>query len=632
MAFTAPAAFASAERALQAADDKQWSEALREAKSGDAVLLKLVTWQYLLDADTTPSFEEYASFIQANPNWPGQKKLRVRAEFALRTSNVPDSEIMNWFADETPLTGVGKLALAEALLHHKSGSQDKITALLRDAWKDGDFEEAEEKKFLSDHGNRLRGEDHIARVDRLLWEEKVTPAKRMLGRVSNDYQKLFKARIALISNKRLAVLAVGQVPAELKKNPGLLYDRMRFRARRNDDRGVREMLLAAPAQVPYPEKWWKYRDVQVREAIDEHNYKLAGRLLANHGQAGGSELADAQWLLGWLKTEFLNDPKPGYEIFYKMYSGVRFPVSKARAAYWAARAADKAGDATASENWYNTATAYPTTFYGQLASFKRNGTAPLHIPAAPNIDAGVRSNFENSDVVRAVKICMQAGETDLANRLISYLVENSQSDSEAALAAGLGVQSGHKFLSVRAAKKALQQQNAVLLDIGYPAPKIPDGLPIDRELVLAITRQESEFDPQARSPSGAIGMMQLMAPTAKETARKNDMKYKRERLSEMDYNIKLGSAYLAHLINNYDGSYIMAIAAYNGGSGNVYKWTRQFGTPGNNLDSAVNWIEKIPFSETRNYVQRVLENLQVYRHIEADGAAPKLMLAEDLVR
>jgi soluble lytic murein transglycosylase len=314
-----------------------------------------------------------------------------------------------------------------------------------------------------------------------------------------------------------------------------------------------------------------------------------------------------------------------------MYSQVRFPVSKARAAFWTAKAAEEAGDKETSENWYNTATAFPTTFYGQLASLKRYGTAPLHMPAAPQIGDDARQRFESRELVQAVKLLVELDEPDLASKLINHLIDTAGTTEDAVLAGNLGNQVGRAYLSVRAAKKAMQQQNAVvLLDVGYPMPKTPPGIDIERALALAIIRQESEFDPDAKSPSGALGMMQLRPSTAKENARKIRTSYKRDRLYEEEYNMTLGSHYLARLTDNYGGSYVMAIAAYNAGPGNVRKWVQQFGTPGNDLEKAINWIEKIPFTETRNYVQRVMENLEVYRHLEAD--APKLQIGDDLVR
>ncbi len=623
--------FEHAISAFTFAERRDWVNAMGHAKKvGDNAFVKLISWEYMLDNDSGATFEEIVSFIENNPTWPEQKKLHIRAEMALHQGNTPDKDVIETFGEITPITGVGKIALTEAWKRNGLASSSKIAALVHDAWRNGDFDEKQENKILDTYGDTLTREDHIARIDRLLWEERQAPARRILSLVPDGYQKLFKARMALLDDKRLAIITVAQVPASLKNDPGLTFDRLLFRARRDDDKGVREMLLMAPEKPPYPEKWWKYRESQVRVAVDEKNYSLAKKLLANHGQVDGSGLADAIWLRGWLDCEFLDHPRDGLSEFRDMYDKVKYPVSKARAAFWAGRAADKAGDRPTAENWYKTASSYPTTFYGQMGALKSKGNAPLAIPHSSDISGEAKRSFENSDYTRAIKLTMDAGNYDLARRLITLAVENTEDIAQITLATELGGKGGKAHLSVHAAKKALQQ-NVVLIEGGYPTPKTPSPTAIERPLTLAITRQESEFDPNAKSPSGALGMMQLLPRTAKEVAHKNDVPFALGRLGDASYNMNLGSLYLGRLINSYDGSYIMGIAAYNAGPGNVRNWTRKFGTPGNEVDSAINWIEKIPFYETRNYVQRVLENLQVYRAIESDGEQ-RLALADDLKR
>lgn len=619
-----------ARSAFEFAQHKDWNNALQHAKrTGNPAFAKLITWEYLLDQDSGAGFEEITTFIDNNPNWPEQKKLRIRAEISLHNDNVPDHEVIEWFGDGKPLTGIGKIALAEALQRNHKASHDKIVSLIRDAWRDGDFDEPQEKKLLDKYSDMLTHEDHIARIDRLLWEERTSAAKRVLNYAPASYQKLFKARMALIDDKRLAIIAVAQVSSSLKSDPGLIYDRMTYRARRDDDSGVRDMLLAAPEHPPYADKWWKYREAQIHLAIDDKNYTLAKKLLANNGQTEGTGLADALWLQGWLKTEFLHQPQEGYDLFTGMYEKVKYPVSRSRAAYWAGRSAEKSGNAESAAKWYKTAASYPTTFYGQLGVLKSSGTSPLSIPSSPPISDEAKHKFDQDDFIKAIRLTIDAGNFDLARRLITLAVENTEDLSQVALVTELGEDSGHSHLSVHAAKKALHQ-NIVLVEGGYPTPKTPGSTGIERDLTLAITRQESEFDPNAHSPSNALGMMQLLPRTAKEIARKNHIGFSPSELSNPSYNMMLGSLYLSRLINSYDGSYIMGIAAYNAGPGNVQRWVRKFGTPDNNVDNAINWIEKIPFNETRNYVQRVLENLQVYRAIERDGES--LKLAEDLKR
>lgn len=612
------------------AERGDWNNALAHAKaSGDAALVKLVTWQYVMDADSMAPFAEITRFIDDNPHWPEQKKLRLRAEQSLRDDTVPDHDILAWFNGETPVTGIGRIALAEAWRRGRMADGARISELLREAWRGGDFDEAQEKNILAAHGRLLTAADHIARLDRLLWEEKTAPAKRMLPLVPEAHEKMFKARIALISDSRLASMQLALVPSSLKNDPGLVYDRMRYRARRKDDRGVRDMLAAAPASPPYPEKWWRYREMQVREFIAARRYGDALKLLAAHGQVQGTGLADALWLQGWIRCEFQDSCRPAYDDFAALYEKVRYPVSRARAAYWAGRAAYRSGDQANAAAWYARAGAYATTFYGQLGLLKSGAAAPLELAPPPPVSESDRSDFERNDAVKAVRLALKFDQTAIAGRLVNAMIDSGESDAQMAQLADLGIGGGHAFLSVRAAKKALQQ-NVVLLRSGYPLPSTPKtGL--ERPLTLAITRQESEFDPRARSPSGALGMMQLLPSTAKEVAKKNAIAYAAERLYEPAYNMTLGSLYLKRLIDSYDGSYVLAIGAYNAGPGNVRKWVQSFGTPENDMDRAVNWIETVPFAETRNYIQRVLENLQVYRAVEGGSAEP-LQLGADLKR
>ncbi|MEQ1789955.1 MAG: lytic transglycosylase domain-containing protein, partial [Rickettsiales bacterium] len=505
---------------------------------------------------------------------------------------------------------------------------------------DGDFSESKEKSLLELFGKFISKKDDIARIDRLLWEGKTTSATRMLARVDANHQKLYKARMALQADKKNVSKILSELPAIVKKDSGLLYDRMCFHARRDDSSGVSELLLSAPKKISYPEKWWRYRGAKIREAMIDGNTSLAMRLLANHGQEyekNPEGFADASWLKGRLLLDYKKHPKEAYKVFDKMFSVVKYPVSKSRAAYWAAKAAKDSGDKQAAKKWFNTASDYPTTFYGQLASAVYYGTTPLRIPAAPTIDNNVREEFDSRSIVRAVNLCISSGEMGLAEKLINHLVKDADSDDEALLASELGIKAGKAYLSVRGAKKALQN-NVSFIDAGYPMPKTPENLELPRELTLSITRQESEFNESAISPSGALGLMQLLPSTAKETAYKNGLDYNTKQLYESEYNMTLGSMYLQQMIDKHDGSVIMAIAAYNGGPGNVRKWIKKFGRPANNIDSTVAWIENIPFSETRNYVQSVLANLQIYRYIEAQKSSAvgrnsaKLLLGDDLLK
>jgi len=626
----------AAKRAFSAIDDKQWAEAFAQANnSNEKPLQTLVKWQYMLDPDSGASFSEISQFISAHPDWPEQKKLKIRAELSLPDSNIDADEIIKWFGSETPITGVGKIALAASLQKTGKKSDTKIEELVRSAWREGDFSEAQELSIIAIYYNMIRKEDDIARADRLIWEGKTSAAERIFIKFEEGHRKLYKARIALQDDKKAALKMVAQLPASLKKDVGLIYDLIAYQFRHNgSDSVINGLLLSTPKKVPYPEKWWRYREAKIREALIDDNIPLASRLLENNAQEEGQTAADASWLKGRVLLKYKNHPKEAYQVFTKMFSSVKYPVSKSRAAYWAAKAAQQAGDVQEAKSWFSKAISYPTTFYGQLASLINNGTIPLKIPAPPSIDDNIREEFNSRSTVRAANLCIAFGDFALAGKLINNLVTDSNSDSETLLASELGVKAGRVSLSVKAAKKAMQN-NIALIDTGYPTPPTPENILLPRNLTLAITRQESEFDNMAKSPSGALGMMQLLPSTAREVARKNDIGFDAQKLYDPEYNMLLGSLYLQRMIDNYDGSFIMGIAAYNGGPGNVYKWVQKFGRPENNIESAIDWIENIPFSETRNYVQRVLENLQVYRYIESqkhdDGTATsKLLLGQDL--
>jgi len=581
-------------------------------------------WQYVQDPDSGATWQDISDFITQHPSWPSQKKIQVRAERAMRGAGLSDAEIIRWFESNPPASGIGKWSYAEAL----SRRGDNVAELVKEAWKDADLTEDEERTFLASFEKHITKEDHIARTERLLWEGKISPARRMDKHLPVNYQVLAHARAALQKDEKHVDKLIAQLVGKLKEDPGLLFDRMQYRNRKNDKAGVRDILLSAPRNVPYPERWWKMREMEVRKAIDEGHYSMARKLLSNHGQLDGAPLADALWLDGWVKLQFTAHPKEAYEAFYHMHDAVRTPVSKARAAYWAGRAAKKSGDADTAAEWFRTASKHSTTFYGQLAATELDENTTLFLPDEPSLSFFSSDPVIADDMEEAIRISVNNGDEKTATKLISHLIEKAETEHSMLTVAELGQKLEVPHISVKAAKKA-QQLGVVLKNVGYPRPITDKDLPIERALTLAITRQESEFDPHAESPSGALGMMQLLPGTAKETAGKIGVPYDRGALDSPDYNIRLGSHYLARMIRFYDDSYIMGIASYNAGPGNVRKWQKQFGGPGDDVYGAIDWIEKIPFYETRNYVQRVMENLQVYRALDGDD---KLKIRDDLLR
>jgi soluble lytic murein transglycosylase len=589
-------------------------------RSGNSVLVKYIYWLYLKDSSTSPSFKEISEFIDKNSHWPDMDRLVLRAEVALLSENPSEDTINQWFAKYPPKTKNGKLFKAS----HDGSSASSV---VRYTWVEGDFSESQENAFFKKYASALRSEDHIERAARLVWDEKYTAAKRMFDLIPASYRQLITARIALKMRARNAAAEASKVQSGLQSDTGLLYDRMVWRHRNDQDDGVRQILLQAPSDVPYPKLWWKLRERHIRESVEEGNYKLARKLLKNHGQTDGPELIDALFLSGWLHLEFEKDADSAYKEFYALYDEAKFPHSKSRAAYWAGRAAEKNGNQDIASGWYRKAGEHPTTYYGQLGLHEM-GTNRLSLPSGSKPSSSEINAYRSKELPQLILLLARVGEEERALRFITHLADRAESKSDAALVAQLGKDIGRPDYSVKAAKNALRK-GYILTDYAYPKLTISFAPAIEKAVMFALTRQESEFNPRAQSPANAIGMMQLLPSTAKEVARKAKIPYSRNRLYEPQFNMRLGTLYFDRLLKAYDGSYILAAAGYNAGPGRVRQWVKQYGSPGSDYRKAINWIEMIPFEETRNYVQRILENTQVYRHILDEG---KLQIAKDLTR
>jgi soluble lytic murein transglycosylase len=608
------------------AKHKQWNEALLHAKAThNPVLVKYFTWQFLRDPQSGADFDTITSFIEQNPDWPDQAGLERRAEVVLLSNNPSDKALDEWFAKHPPQTSIAKLKTAK--------NEDALKSLIREAWVNDDYDKTTEEKLLDKYHGILREDDHNRRIDRLIWEGKNEEAKRLVKKVSPEYQHLFTARIALAEDKTLAPLEVMRVPANLRTDPGLIYERIRWRMRDGDKDGVRQLLLAAPKEVPYPEKWWPLRDRQIREAIAENNLPMAQKLLSNHGQTEGSlPYKEMQWLTGWMNLEFLNEPVKANRIFAGMFDNAKTPSGRARIAYWAGRSAEKSNNKPYAQQWYANAAYYPTTFYGQLAMWEMDKNAMLRISSSAEPSASDKEHFKKRELVQLVYVLGQAGEPDEAGRFIFYLTENAKTPGEAILATRLGREIRRIDYGVRASKKALQNTNTLSLESGWPSISVPTTSGLEKSFLLGLMRQESEFNADVVSPSGAVGLMQLLPGTAKETAKKAHLPYSSSQLFDSNYNMTVGSLYLSKVVDQFDGSYVLATASYNAGPGRVRQWEEQTGTPTKDVHAMVDWVEKIPVSETRNYVQHVLENTEVYRYVTAERTPVKLRIAEDLTR
>ncbi len=617
-----------ARQAVMHSEQGNWDAALATARQvNNSAFNTLMQWRYLLDKKSDTDFYTIRTFMQKHSDWPGQKALQVRAEFALRNADIDDQSLRRWFSNHPPITGLGKWYYVRTM----SPSETEKRKILNEAWINGDFYTTETAAFLASYRHLLNQDTHKARADRQVWEGKYSAAQQTLLLISDKaFARRIKTRIALLTSHRTANSMVARLSGADKKDAGIIYARALWRHRKGLDSGVRELLLQAPAILPYPDKWWRLQSNQIRTLIANRHYTAAYRLATKHGQESGFPLADALWLEGWLALEYIGKPDTAHALFTRMHSNVNFPVSLSRAAYWAGRAAEKAGKSSLADKWYRFAATHTTTFYGQLAVAKLSPTQPLYIPDTPDLSAYELQQYAQKSIPQAVHWALQMDKPAWAYQLLNHLVADAQTEEDITKAVYLGKQLNRPYIHVHTAKQALQKQ-LVYPALSYPILPQSENLPVESALTHAIIRQESLFNAAARSSANARGMMQLLPGTARQMAKDIGYVYDAGRLNDPTYNVRLGTEYLSQMIERFDGSYIQAIASYNAGPGNVIKWRQRFGPPPRNVEGAINWIEHIPFSETRNYVQRVIENAQIYRQMLTPRPTP-LLIQQDLTR
>ncbi|WP_073954527.1 lytic transglycosylase domain-containing protein [Thalassospira sp. TSL5-1] len=598
--------------ALENGDTKNVADLL--PSFDDPLLQKAVEWMWLISPNSNRSFAEITSFIDANPNWPSQALLRQRAEEAM-TDAVPDFEILAWFKRSAPVTADGATRQISALL--SVGEKDAAITLIRHSWINEDFGTGQEKRFIDRYGKYIDEVTHEARLDRLLWEGRTHPASRMMKYVNADYKKLAEARLALRERKSDIDAILKSVPQKYRNNPGLMYEQVRWRRINDDDKDARDLLLHKANDLAYisirPEYWWTEKAILARRALQEGYITDAYRLVANHGQTEPADIAGAEWLAGWIALEFLGDSQIALQHFQNLYDVVQYPISQSRGAYWAGRACKAMGDRERANKWFHLAADHAHTFYGQLANDELGGAVHYQVEQAhPTPEQ--RKRFENNELTKVSRELGDMGLGNIIRPFIMALVDQADSPEMLAMATGLASEYGRTDLAVIAAKRGIRSGGGYL-DAAYPVyDLVPGGQEPDPGLVHAIMRQESLFNPGAVSYAGARGLMQLMPATAKRMASHLNMPYSVNRLTEdPGFNIQLGRHYLSKLLDRWNGAEILTIASYNAGPSRVKEWIEEYGDPRDPEVDPIDWIEMIPYKETRNYVQRVMEGTYVYR-------------------
>ncbi len=533
-----------------------------------------------------------------------------------------------WLKRYPPLSAAGQVRAAEILLN--AGDAAGGAAALRAAWVGGAFNALDEKLFLAKHAAAIRPEDDEQRLDRLLWAGKTEAARRMLVRVPPEWRELAEARLALALRAPAADMLVARVPVQLRADPGLLYEELRWRRQKDMTDAALAILQANPGDPVHPAAWWHERQIVARRLLANGNAALAYRIAAQHGALTGADYSSAEFLLGYIALRYMKQPALAFDYFSHILARAETPYVQARAGYWGGRAAEAEAKSALARKWYAAGAEHMATFYGQLAAHELGDDAPPPPVAEPVPSAAERAAFDGNEVVRAAQIFFALGDRQRSKVFLLHLADGAATPTEFAMLAALAERNGRIDLAIAVAKRAIAAGTPLMIH-GYPVIALPSGGDIEDALIYAVMRQESAFEPYAVSPVGARGLMQLMPATAAFMAGQLQLPLSIPRLT-MDglYNVTLGRGYLHHLIEDFGGSYALAIAAYNAGPGRVRQWLAEYGDPrGGNVDM-VDWIETIPIDETRLYVQRVLESLQVYRGQESRNSA--FSLVSDLAR
>ncbi|HEY6993321.1 MAG TPA: lytic transglycosylase domain-containing protein [Xanthobacteraceae bacterium] len=601
----------------------------------DPVARKLVEWAILRSDDTdSAGVGRYMAFIRENPNWPAIGLLRRRAEATLWADRPDPSVVRAFFGKDKPTTTKGKFALARAFL--LQGDRATTQSLVREAWRNDAFSDELEGRVLDVFGDLITPADHKARMHMRLYAEDVEGGLRAADRAGGNAAVIAKARIAVIKKAANAQTLLDAVPADAYGDVGYVFSRVQFLRRADKAEEAAELILSIPpdhGQTIDTNEWWIERRLVARKLLDLGEAKTAYRIARDAAVPSKENYrAEHQFTAGWIALRFLNDPATALGHFAKVAHGNHNPITLARAGYWQGRAAEAMGRSADARAYYEAAARYSTAYYGQIAR-ARLGRKDLVLRAPPAPAPDRRA--ARLDVVRAIDLLYAIDERDLVAGSLADLGERSPDDA-AALAAIAEVAARHHdaramvLLGKSALGRGLPLDHYAFPTIGIP-PYHAIGPAIEPAVVYAIARQESTFNPKTVSSARAMGLMQVTPEAGRYVSRKFGAAYDEKRLmSDQSYNVQLGAAELGDLYVDYRGSHILTFVGYNAGRGRVRDWIAKYGDPRDPKVDPIDWVERIPFSETRNYVQRVLENLQVYR--VRFGGGSKLLIDADLRR
>ncbi|MGY4159974.1 soluble lytic murein transglycosylase [Bradyrhizobium sp. USDA 4461] len=601
-----------------------------EASISDPVARKLAEWLILRSEDNGASVERYRAFLDANPSWPSQTFLRRRIEASLWDDRRDDSVVWGWFQNESPVSAKGRLALAKVMLGR--GDRGNAERLVREAWRNDPMSEDTESAALEMFGSFLTAGDHKARMDTMLYgTDNEAAGIRAAKRLGSGYLALAKARIAANRKGSNLRALLEEVPRELSGDTGYLFAKIQLLRREEKFAEAAQLMLSAPrdaARLYNVDEWWVERRLLARKMIDVNEFRTA-YLIARDAALPARDIykTEQEFTAGWIALRFLNDPALAAQHFARIGVGSANPTALARAGYWQGRAAEAAGRSQEARAAYGRAAEQSTSYYGQLARAKL-GLPQIELNSAPR-----GRGADRLEIVRAVALLYEIDARELAIPIFGDMGDNGDPEALAGLGeltARHGDARGMLLMGKAALNRGLPFDH-----YAYPVNGIPSfrqvGPEVEQSVVYAIARQESAFNPAVVSPAQAYGLMQVTPDAGRYVAKRAGIGFDLNRMkTDPVYNAMLGAAELGGLLEDYRGSYILTFAAYNAGRGSVRKWIERYGDPRDPKVDAVDWVELIPFSETRNYVQRIMENLQVYR--ARFGGGTRLQIEADLHR
>jgi len=601
----------------------------------DQVARKLAEWIILRSDNTAPSFHRYAAFVNANPTWPYAALFTRRAENALWNDKIGNAEVLAFFANRKPTTAKGRFMLARALM--AKGDRAGAAGLVRYAWRNEDFSAGVESDVLEMFGSMLTRQDHKVRMAKRFYHDDVEAGMREAHRLGGNEAAIANAWAAVIRRERKAKVLLAAVPESARHDAGYIFARVRWLRRENKLDEAASLLLTAPraaAEEVDTNKWWIEQRILVRKLLDDRHYRTAYHVardapLPTHD----NYRVDMHFTAGWIALRYLHDPRTAAAHFAKIPEGTTNPYALARFGYWQGRAADALGQHEQAKALYESASKYADTYYGQLAR-ARLGLPDLGLRGRPEFTPHERATLNSLELVRAIKILYALDEREMLPSIYASLGEAGTDVAGLQMLGEIAAEHNDcrsmLLLGKEAYGRGLPLGYYAYPTFGLPLYK-PVAPPIGRVVAYSIARQESAFNQKDVSSAHAMGLMQVTPEAGLDTAKRYKVHYDRGRLlSDPVYNMQMGAAELSNLFEGYRGSYILTFAGYNAGRGRVQEWIRAFGDPRKPNVDPVDWVERIPISETRNYVQRIMENMQVYR--SRFGGGNKLLIEADMQR